>query len=98
VDEQGGFAVAWHNGAVLIVGPLVARDERAACELIDAALEGHTGPARIDVTASSTHVAAHVRGLGLVELGEATPKMTWPHATSLGDPARYHAIMLQGLG
>lgn len=94
VDEQGGFAAAWHNGAVLIV----ARDECAACELIDAALEGHTGAARIDVTASSTYVAAHVRGLGLVELGESTPKMTWPHAAQLCDPGRYHAIMLQGLG
>ena len=98
VDDLGGFAIAWHNGAVLIVGPLAARDERAACDLIDAALEGHTGPARIDVPESSSYVAAHGRGLGLVELGEATPKMTWPHAANLGDPARYHAIMLQGLG
>ena len=97
MDGDGGFAIAWHNAALTIVGPVVARDEDAAIALIDGVLEGNEGVARIDVAVTSPRVIAHARAIGFEDRG-ASPLMTWPQAARLGERSRYHAILLQGLG
>lgn len=100
VDGDGGSAVLWNNGFLDVVGPVVARDEARAIELVDAAL-GEVSPdaprVRIDVSADSASLARHVEARGLARLDDA-PLMTWPAPLHRGDRARYHAIALQGLG
>ena len=97
VDEHGGFAVRYHNGALTVIGPVVADDEDAAIALVDAAGEGLSGTWRLDAPVSSPLLAAHVRGLGLADLG-TFPLMSRPAAPPPGDRRRYHAICLQAFG
>jgi hypothetical protein len=97
VDERGGFAIRWHNGELEVVGPVVAEDEDAAIALVDGASEGCVSRARVDVPVGSSRLAAHVRSLGLEDLGPA-PLMIWPHAPVPGDRSRYHALALQAFG
>lgn len=96
-DDDGGFALRWFNGELDVVGPVIARDEAAAIALIDGALEGVVGRARIDVSERSRAVAGHVVSRGLFELAKA-PLMTWPERFLPGDRTRYHAIVLQAFG
>lgn len=97
VDERGGYAIRWFNGALAVVGPVIAEDEEAAIALVEAALQGSSGPSRVDVPTGSPKLAAHVRSLGLEALGPA-PLMTWPDALLPGDRGHYHALALQAFG
>jgi len=91
-----GYAVRFHNGAMNVVGPVIADAEDDAIELIDAVLVGAGGMCRIDVARTSPRVVAHVRSLGFAEK-ELAPLMILG-AELRGDRARYHAIALQAFG
>jgi hypothetical protein len=97
VDENGGFAIRWFNGDLVVVGPVVAHSEDAAIALVDAALEGCSVRARVDVRLPSSKLISHVRSLGLDDVGTA-PLMTWPDVFLPGNRVRYHAIALQAFG
>lgn len=99
VDDREGFALLWSNGHLDVVGPVVAQDESAAIGLVDAALDHVPAGAlaRVDVASTSAALAAHVAARG-VGYREDAPLMTWPTPHRPGDPGRYHAIALQGLG
>jgi GNAT superfamily N-acetyltransferase len=96
VTNGRGYAVRFHNGAMNVIGPVIADSEDDAIELVDAALTGATGMTRIDVAVSSPRLAAHVRARGFAQKEDA-PLMVFGGALR-GDRGRYHAIVLQAFG
>lgn len=95
-NGRGGYAVRFHNGAMNVIGPVIAETEDDAMELVDAVLAGAVGMSRIDVAVSSPRLVAHVRSLGLDE-NDIAPLMVLGGAIA-GERARYHAIVLQAFG
>jgi GNAT superfamily N-acetyltransferase len=97
VVQRDGFALRFNNGAINVIGPVVAPREEAAIELINAVIAGVSGRTRIDVAESSPKVIAHMQSLGFEDHGPA-PFMTYPQADLRGARRSYHAIALQAFG
>jgi GNAT superfamily N-acetyltransferase len=93
--RDDGFAIRFHNGAIHVVGPVVAASQEAAIALIEEV--GTSGMCRIDVPLSSHRVVEHLRERGFIQRTRA-PLMTWPTADLRGERDRYHAIALQAWG
>ncbi len=90
-----GFAIRFSNGAIDVIGPVVAASQEAAIDLVEQV--GASGICRIDVPRSSHRVVEHLRSRGFIQRTRA-PLMTFPTADLRGDRARYHAIALQAFG
>lgn len=100
-NGRGGYAVRFHNGAVNVVGPVIAESEDDAIELVDNALIGARGVCRVDVARSSPGLVSHLRARGFVEEAPAPLMLLGqPLAGSAapGERVRYRAIALQAFG
>ena len=96
-DDAGGFVLSWWNGAVTVLGPVVAQDEAHAIALVDRALANARGPVRIDVDVRFLALGRHVVARGLSDRGFA-PLMVRGAAGLRGARERYFAIALQAFG
>ena len=69
-----GFAAAWQNESILVVGPVVAADLPTAKSLIGAVAVGASGPVRVDVLGSHAGLAEWAAARGLAA-GDETALM-----------------------
>lgn len=95
-DPVSGYAAAWVNGDIAMVGPLVASDLATATILITSLANGRTGPMRLDVTGRHSDLARWAVAHGLSARGATTLMV---HGGSLpGDRARLFGPVSVAIG
>jgi predicted N-acetyltransferase YhbS len=84
-----GYAAAWRNGDVTVIGPVVAPDTGAAKALITELARGARGPVRLDLDPDRADLPAwaHARGLRPVA---ANPMMAHGDHPAPGIPSWLH--------
>ncbi|HTA07547.1 MAG TPA: GNAT family N-acetyltransferase [Streptosporangiaceae bacterium] len=95
-EPVSGYAAAWINGDIAMIGPLVASDVATAAILISSLATGRTGPIRLDVTGRHSDLARWAVAHGLSARGATTLMV---HGGSLpGDRARLFGPVSVALG
>jgi hypothetical protein len=71
-EPVGGYAAAWANGDITMIGPLVAPDVTTAATLISHLAGGLAGPVRVDIAGRHAGLAGWVQAHGLLAGSETT--------------------------
>ncbi len=71
-EPVSGYAAAWNNGDIAMIGPLVAPDEAAAADLIEVLASGTNRAVRVDVAGCHGHLVRWAVGRGLTARSEMT--------------------------
>lgn len=98
-DHRGlvGHAAAWHDAGMLIIGPVVARDDTTAQALIHALAVGAREPVRLDLSSRFSGLSRWACGQGLVP-STPDPVMAYLGQQLPGARGQLYALVMPALG
>ena len=92
-----GYAAAWRNNDITVIGPVIAPDQLGAQALIAELAAPADGLVRLEVEGHRTEFAAWAKGCGL-DVGSANTNMIYRANALPGDRSRFFAPTLTAIG